>query len=544
MSLGRFKDIVMILLNYGFDDLVARLDLPGKEFAHKISKIEPGLTSYQRIRLALEKLGPTFIKLGQIMSVRSDFLPQPLIEELKKLQDEVEPVGFDAIREIVEKSLGKPLDDVFFLFEPEALAAASLSQVHRAVLKENRLVVAVKVQRPGIRSIIETDLNIMAAISQRLHERIEELRIYDIPEIVMLTRRVISRELDFRREARFMSIARSNLADSPGIYIPKAHIDMCTEHLLVMEYVEGKKLKDLDIQQLANSEILARDGLRASIKQILEDGFFHADPHPGNLLITRDNLLAILDWGMIGRLTESDRFELIDLIYAVIDRDSSRLVDVLFDITGGQFTADRRRLERDLLDVLDSHMAVPIKELHVGQMVMDVTSLLRNYQLQLPPNFFLMAKALLTAEGTAMLIHPGLNVISEMEPQVKRVSAQRFKPGYLWKKLQKAGSMMLTYRGQLPRKIVQIIEKIDRGDLNVRFEHQNLNGIQKTLENIFSRLTLGVIIASMIIGSSMVITTGVAPLFLGYPALGIFGYLISGVLGLWVVYNIIRSRKF
>jgi ubiquinone biosynthesis protein len=544
MSLGRFKDIVLILLNFGFDDLVERLDLPGKDFAHKISKISPGINSYQRIRLALEKLGPTFIKLGQIMSVRSDFLPKPLIDELKRLQDEVEPVGFEEIRKIVENSLGKSLNEVFVLFEPEAVAAASLSQVHRAVLRISREAVAVKVQRPKIRNTIETDLNIITAIAQRLHEKSEDLKIYDLPEIVTLTRRVIFRELDFRREARFMSIARKNLADSPGVYVPRAYIDLCTEHLLVMEYIQGEKLKDLDLNKLKDPKTIAGEGLRASIKQIIEDGFFHADPHPGNLLITQEGVLALLDWGMIGRLAESDRFELIDFVYSVIDKDSDRLVDVLLDITGGGFKADRRRLERDLLDILDSHMAVPIKQLHVGQLVMDITDLLRAYQLQLPPNFFLMAKALLTAEGTAMQIYPDLNVIPEIEPQIRRVAAQRLKPGYLWKKLQKMVSMLVTYRGQMPRKITQIIEKIDQGDLSMRFEHQNLSGIQKTLENIFSRLTLGIIIAAMIISSSLVITTGVPPLIFGYPALGIIGYIISAVLGFWVIYNIIRSRRF
>jgi ubiquinone biosynthesis protein len=300
-NLGRFKDIVVTLLKYGFDEVVTRLDVPGIELVKRISHAHPELGTYERIRLVLEDLGPTFIKFGQIMSLRPDLLPAPLLQELSKLQDEVPPVEFAEARQVVEESLGRPIEEVFRIFEPVPLAAASLAQVYRGVLKKEAWVVSVKVRRPGIRKMIETDLSILGAIAERLHERSDLLANYNLPELIKVIRRNLIRGIDFRQEARNMRIARS-FASGPGVHIPQVYDDYCSERLVVMEYVLGTKLKNMGEGALHDPEELARRGLRAAIKQILEDGFFHADPHPGNLLITPDEGLCFIDWGMVGRL--------------------------------------------------------------------------------------------------------------------------------------------------------------------------------------------------------------------------------------------------
>ncbi len=543
-NLGRFKDIVFTFIKYGFGGMVEHLDFPGKHEKKGSSYVDRRLGTYERFRMALEDLGPTFIKFGQIMSLRSDLLPKELVLELGKLQDEVAPVDFSSVRKVVEENIRCSMEDLFILFEEKPIAAASLSQVHRAVLKESRQAVAVKVQRPNIRNIIETDLNILETIADQIHERLTEYKIYDFPGLVRLTRRNIQRELNFSREARYMTIARASLEGMKGVYIPRAFIDLCTPSLLIMELIEGSKLKELDLKNLENPEPLARRGLKVTIKQILEDGFFHADPHPGNLLITKDHVLCILDWGMVGRLTEGERFDLIDFLYAIVDQDSKRLVDALLVIARAEVDIDHRRLERDLMDILDSYLSTPLKNLNLGSLILEITDLLREYRLRLPPDLFVMLKALITAEGTARMIYPELDVISQAEPFLRKAAAKRFSPGFLMKKFQNAISGILTYRGNLNRRFVQIIEKVDRGELNIRFEHKNLGGLRNTLENISSRLTFGIIIAAMIIGSSMIITTGVKPLLFGFPAFGMIGYIISAVAGLWLIYNIIKTRRY
>lgn len=542
-SLNRFREVTTTLLRYGFDDLVQRLDLPGKTIAQKITHVAPDTDVYARIRLAIEELGPTFIKFGQIMSLRSDILPRRLTREFFKLQDEVPPERFEDIRPVLEKNLQQPLDRFFVLFDEEPVAAASLSQVHRGTLREGSRMVAVKVQRPGIRRKIETDLNILAFIAERLHANLEDLRMYELPDLVRLVRRSLRRETDFSAEARYMRIARARMTEFNGIYIPEPLTEHCTEQLLVMEYVEGRKLKDLEAGQLLDPAATARLGLEVAVKQILEDGFFHADPHPGNLLIGPQDTIYLLDWGMVGRLTQEDRFELIDMLGAMVQRDGQKLVEAIRLITTGNRNFDPRALERDILDILDHHFAVPVSELNVGRMLMDTTDLLRQYRLKIPPDLFIMIKGLITAEGTVRQIDPQINFAAELQAHMRRLTTLRYGPGIIWRSLRSGLSRFVAAPGKLPQRMLEIVEKLEKGDLNIRFQHANLSGFRATLEEIFSRLSLAVIIAAMIIGSSMVITTGVRPLLFGYPAFGIIGYVISGMLGIWLIIDILRSRR-
>ncbi len=543
-SLGRFKEIILTLVRYGFSDLVQRLALPGTASVEKITHVESELSTYERIRKVLEDLGPTFIKFGQIMSLRPDLLPQPLIKELRRLQDDVTVLPFSDMEKVIEESLGGPVRDFFRILDPEPVAAASLSQVYRGVLQEGGHLVAVKVQRPGIRRKMERDLDILKAVVVRLHERLEELRAYDLPDLLKLVREHLLRELDFRIEFRYMKIARSYAAEDGEIYIPEVYGDFSTRHLLVMEYVQGERLGELDRTQLAGAEDLAKRGLRTALKQILDDGFFHADPHPGNILITPGERLCLLDWGMVGRLTQSARNELIHLIHAVVERDTERVLDTLLTIAKTETSVDRRAIEMALLDIIDSHLAAPLREMRIGQLLLDITSLLREHRLRLPPDLGIVTKALITAEGSARIIYPDLNVVAEAEPYVKELALGQYKPSALWHTLHTKMTQILAFQGRVPRLLAQIADKVDQGKLSIRFEHENLEGFNRSFGNSFNRLTMGIIVAALIIGSSMIITTGVGPLLFGFPALGVIGYLISACIGLWLVISIIRTRRY
>jgi ubiquinone biosynthesis protein len=543
-KLVRFKEIVMTLLKYGFDDMVQRLDFPGMGIIKKIRQNEEGMETYERIRCILEELGPTFIKFGQIMSLRPDLLPSALLQELSKLQDEVAPVDLDQIRTVVERGMGREIEDIFSMFDAEPLAAASLSQVHRGVLRREGHIVCIKVQRPGIRPKIEADLNILEAIADRLHERSDDLRTYDLPNLVRVTRRNLLNEIDFTREARNMKIARTYAADSSDIYIPEVYDNYCSEEVLVTEYIHGAKIKEEDISLLGDPMSLASQGLNSAIKQILEDGFFHADPHPGNLLISQQRGLSLVDWGMVGRLTERDRYEMIDLIKAIVEKNSRSMLHALLRIASGDQEIDERALERELIDILDSYYAVPIKDVNVGQLLLAVTELLRTYHLRLPPDLVIMVKALVTAEGTARQIYPDLNVISEAEGYVKKLAAERYNAETLWQNIRSALSHIFSLQYEIPRRYVKIADKLEHGRLSIRFRHENLGGLKKTLENISNRLAFSIIIGALIIGSSLIITTGTSPLFFGLPVLGIIGYMISSLLGLWLIFNMIRTKKY
>lgn len=546
-SLGRFKDIIIIFFKYGFGDLVERLDLPVGENAKETRRANPDLGTYERIRMALEELGPTFVKFGQIMSVRPDLLPAQLIRELSRLQDEVAPIDFPSVQNIIEKNLERPLAEVFPVFDKEPLAAASLSQVHRAMLDKEGPVVAVKVQRPGLRYRIERDFDIITVIADRIQNRFEELAVYDLPGLVRLCRYILTRELDFTKEARYMRIARSHASLKAEIYVPMVYGDYCAKELLVTEFIHGKKLKEIDLSVLPNAEILAKKGLRAGIKQILEDGFFHADPHPGNILITGENEICMVDWGMVGRLTVGERYELIDLIHSVVEKDSERLTEAVIKIAvrkENELDIDRRSMEKDLLDILDLYFSIPIKELNLGQMLLDITQTMKKHRLIIPTDLAIMIKSLVTLEGIARHIYPDLDVIAEARPYVRNIMAQRFTPKLLWEKVFLTFSHILAIQGEIPKRLDHIVRKLEEGDLSIRFEHENLDELRYTLENISNRLTFGIIIGAIVIGSSMIITTGVPPLLFGYPALGVIGYLVSGILGLWLVFNIIRRRRY
>jgi ubiquinone biosynthesis protein len=543
-KLGRFKEIVMTLMKYGFDDMVQRLDFPGMAMIKKIRAKGQEIGTYERIRLILEELGPTFVKFGQIMSLRPDLIPPALLQELSKLQDEVAPVDLDQIRNVVEKGMDRKIENVFSMFDADPFAAASLSQVHRGVLRKEGHIVCIKVQRPGIRPKIEVDLDILEAIADRLHERSDDLKPYDLPNLVRVTRRNLLNEIDFTREARNMKIARTYAADSSDVYIPEVYDDYCSEEVLVTEYIHGAKIKETDIHLLGDPMSLARQGLNAAIKQILEDGFFHADPHPGNLLISHDKGLTLVDWGMVGRLTQRDRYELIDLIKAIVEKNSRAMLHALLRISSGEQEIDERALERELMDMLDSYYAVPIKDVNIGQLLLAITELLRTYRLRLPPDLVIMVKALVTAEGTARQIYPDLNVISEAEAHVRKLASERYKAETLLRNIRSTLSHIFSLRWEIPGKFLKIADKLEHGELSIRFRHENLEGLKKTLENISNRLAFSIIIGALIIGSSLIITTGTGPLFFGLPALGIIGYLISSLLGLWLIVNIIRTKKY
>jgi ubiquinone biosynthesis protein len=512
---------------------------------NKTRVVLPEMSTWERLRHAMEDLGPTFVKFGQILSLRGDLLPGDLINELEKLQDSVAPVPLDEIMGVLKKALGKPLDEIFSLIEEEPLAAGSLAQVHRAVLKEENLPVALKIRRPDIVKTVEIDLQILEGAAPHLSEHLEFARTYDFVNLVKELKRALLRELNFTLEARNMQIISQNMAGEKDVIIPEVYEFWTRPSVLTMDLIDGVKLKDLNPEKIEENEQLAQTGLRVVVKQVLENGFFHADPHPGNFLVVEDKQLCLIDWGVVGILPSETRYELVELISAIGDMEAEKVFDILVSLTAANVAQiNERLLLRDILEILHLYHSVPVGKLDLGQLLMDLNSMLRTHHIKLPSDLALMFKTMVTAEGTARRFYPELDVIAEIEPFVRRLGTERWKPSQVWRRLSRQLRFYFKLQSNLPGAIQRILQKIEQGDLNIKFRHENLGGLQKSLDNVSNRLSFSIILASLIIGSSMIITTGVKPLIFGYPAIGLVGYLISAFLGIIVVISIFRSRKF
>jgi ubiquinone biosynthesis protein len=544
-KLGRFRDIVGVLFKYGFDDVAERLQLPGTALIKKTRVALPEMNTWERLRHTLEDLGPTFVKFGQILSLRGDLLPADLIIEFEKLQDSVTPVSYEEIMGVLKKPLDKPLEDIFSVIEEEPLAAGSLAQVHRAVLKEEGFPVALKIRRPDIVRTVEIDLQILEGAAPYLSEHLEFARTYDFINLVKELKRALLRELNFTLEARNMQIVSQNMIGVKGVIIPEVYESWTRSSVLTMDLIEGIKLKDLQPENIEEREQLAQTGLRLVVKQVLENGFFHADPHPGNFLIVEDKELCLLDWGVVGILPSETRFELVELISAIVDMEAEKVFDLLISLTGANVSQiNERLLLRDILEILHLYHSVPIGKLDLGQLLMDLNNMLRTHHIKLPSDLALMFKTMVTVEGTARKLYPELDVIAEIEPFIRKLSSERWKPSQVWHRFARQLRLYFNLQSNLPGAIQRILQKIEQGELKIKFKHENLGGLQKSLDNVSNRLSFSIILASLIIGSSMIITTGVKPLLFGYPVIGLVGYLISAILGLVVVVSIFRGRKF
>lgn len=541
--MGRYKEIVTILWRYGFNEVVERLEFPGHHLLGRIHTQSSELDTGTRIRKAMEELGPAFIKIGQFLSMRHDIFPPAVLRELRKLQDEVPPTPFPAIREVLENSLGRPIPEVFSHFEEEPLAAASLAQVHRAVLLEQRQVVAVKVQRPNTLELVRKDLEILEIIARQINERVESLRVYNLPKLAQQIHRLMLKEIDFNREMRNMRIMRSILVE-PGFFVPAVFPDYSNSRVLTMELARGQKLKDIDLEKLADRHELARRGMSMVISQVLENGFFHADPHPGNFLIDKDGTISLLDWGMVGRLPAEMRYNMIDLVSSFVEKDTEEIVNIMLEFVSGAEKADKRSLQNEVMEVINLFHHLPLKEINLGLILNDTTRILREQGLVLSAEPAIMIKALVTVESTAQQICPDLNTIEEIKPFVSRLTEERYKFANLRRGFMRNLKYFFKIQRKLPGSILAITDKIEHDELAIRFRHERLEGLQHTLERITNRMILGLITASLFVTSGLIIFADIGPPLWGYPYLGMIGFLLAMALAIYLVISILRASKY
>lgn len=541
-DLARMKDIILVLLKYGFDELVDRLNVPGDFLVRRITKIQEDLSEPERVRMMLEELGTTFIKFGQMASMRPDLVSERFVLELVKLQDKVPPVEFSAIREQVESELGRDVNQLFLVFEEEPLASASIAQIHRAVLKDPYKEVVVKVQRPGIEKIVRADLEIMVMLARRIHERAPEYQTLNLPGLVADFKNGLLQELDFRREARNIMVFKQNFSDVPNVFAPGFSEDLSTKRVLTLDYIRGEKVYEFQGSEEQRRE-LARMVVDIAVKQVLEDGFFHGDPHSGNVLVVDGEKLCMMDWGRVGRVSRSTRNLLMELIEAVADHDEEALVETGLKIVEGDFIGNVNVLETGVLESLDSFYLNPGHQQSIGRFLLDLVEIFRKQQMRMPANMARMAIALLEAEGVARKLDPHLEIVEKIRPRIKKVMAERYEPKRLGKEVVKQSRNFVFDLARLPGRLSRLAERIGTEHFSLSLEHRGLSKFAKTLENASNRLAFAIVTGSLIIGSSMILVAEIRPLVYGYSFIGMLGYLFSAILGGWLVVDIIRKRK-
>ncbi|MBU4533686.1 MAG: AarF/UbiB family protein [Eubacteriales bacterium] len=538
-GLSRFKTICAILLKYGVRDKVEQYHLRDFGLVKRITGIEEGLSIYTRIRMVLEELGPTFIKFGQVASMRPDLVPAELMAELEQLQDAVPPEPFPEVVAKLEAEFGS-LDAVFSEFDTEPFAAASLSQVHRAVLRENGAVVAVKVRRPKAFSTIQADLKVLAYLASLLHERYHDLRVYNLPGLVGELKYSINNELDFLKEAANIKVFRAGLDPDALVTAPRVYDAYTTRKVLTMEFVEGQKVSQYEGDSLQRQK-LAQAGIDAQVRQIFQEGFFHADPHAGNVLITPSGKLCLLDWGMVGRLTPTMRRNMVDLLCAVTERDEEHLARIAIEAFDIKAVDSMLMLQRDIRELLDTFFATDQRQRSAGRFLLDFLTVFQQHNRSIPAQYAFMSKALLTMEGLGHQLHPEIDTVESLEPHLSQLARERFSRKEIVRKLKVQCSDSARLMEDLPYKAGRILDNLEKGEFNFRLE--GTQRFEKAVVKSTNRLTMGIVLGSFIMGSSMIISAKIPPLFQGHSALGVAGLAFSGFVGLWLILDIWRERK-
>jgi ubiquinone biosynthesis protein len=551
-DLPRLQEITTVFVRHGLGDLVRRIGVAGVlERAGQIMHWGEGAASLrlepaQRMRLAFEELGPTFIKLGQVLATRVDLLPPHWISEFEKLHAAVPPVPFEELVPALEQALGRSPFEVFRDLETTAHGAASIAQVHRARLADGTAVV-LKVRRPGIRAKIEADLRILGHVAELIESELPDARRYRPVEIAAEFSRSLEREMDFTIEARHVERFDANFAGDPHIVIPKVYPQWVSEALLVQEHVVGIPGTDHAAVDAAgfDKKVLMARGAECVLKMILIDGFFHADPHPGNVFYLPGNRIVMIDYGMVGRLSNQRRRQVIDLLAGMARLEEEPMLEVLID-WAGEAQVDEAQLITDVNELVFDYELMPLKDIRIGTLIRQFAAIVRRHSIVLPSDLTLMFKALVTFEGLGRQYDPDFQISEHLRPWLRRALRQRYHPREIIRRGRGAVGEFFSVIGSVPRDFARLLREARRGKVRVDLDLKRLDSFGRQLDRTLDRATVGILTASLVIGSSIVLTVRDGPSILGIPvlpAIGLLGYMLAFLNSLWIVFGIWRSGK-
>jgi ubiquinone biosynthesis protein len=553
-NVNRAKEIINVFLKYGFGRIIDQIHF--QRFIPLRTRMKTfgqwpalkGPTVPQRLRMAFSELGPTFIKLGQLLSARPDLITKPFADEFKKLQDEVPPFSAQEAKKIIEEETKRSVDKIFIAFDDTPLAAASIAQVHHATLLDGSEVI-IKVQRPDIQEQIDADIAILSTVANLLDRYVAESRFFNPRGIVEEFSRTIRKELNFAEEARNCERFRKNFQDSPDIYIPKVYGEFVTEKVLVMEKIRGVRIDDtagIESMGLDRSH-LAKKGVNAYFKQILEDGFFHADPHPGNIFVMSDGKIGLMDFGIVGRVSPELREIIANTLLALINKDFDKLVDQYIELGYVQEELDlgnfRKEFKADISDFLEPLYGLTLKELNFAEYVDTITHLSLKHNMKIPSDLLLINKAMLIVENICRELDPDFDFISAAEPYAAKLVKQRISPSWIYEKARKNAAEVAEFAVLFPKQMRQIIRKILRDDIHMKLTHIGLDKLIRDMDRSSNRIAFSMVVSAIILSSAIMHATGVGPKIFGMSVLANISFIVAFFLGIWLLISIIRSGR-
>ncbi len=535
-KLIRYKQIVEVLSHHQFGYIVDMLGL-SRFITSRLTKKKtiPGegeiANMWVRTRMVLEDLGGTYIKMGQMLSTRADILPPEMVVELEKLQDHVPHFPFDDVKRIIEKELGSPIDALFLSFDPVPFASASIGQVHKAMLTKGDKVV-VKIQRPEVQSSVKVDSEILLDAARFLEGR-KIFKAYHFVPVAQEIKDFLEGETDYLREAHNAERFRKSFIDDPTVYVPAIHWGHTTGKVLTMEKIEGTKIIEIERLQSQgfNVKEIARKGINAYMKQILAHGFFHADPHPGNLFVTAEGKIAFVDFGLVGEIDPELRGKLGDLFIAIVRKNLDGITEALSAIGSLPLQADRLRLKKELGVILDRYSELTVKDIRIGEVISEVMNLIYTYQVRIPSDFTLMIKTFATLEGLGKQLDPDFNIFEVAEPYARELVRERMMTRWWITDTYRGMQATLSEIRTLMRQITEAFKVVENGELKITHEHL---GLQKMV----NRISSSILAASLIVGSSWLLAS-----HSGTSLFGLIGFAGSAVLALWLLYSIFRSGR-
>ncbi len=544
--LKRYKDIAWLFMKYGRSDLVKQVGLEAALTREDEDGPAAELVTPKAEELAtdFEKMGPTFIKLAQLLSTRADLMPFPYLEALARLQDDVEPFSFAEVEEIVTSELGVRISKAFSDFDAAPIAAASLGQVHRASLRDGRQVV-VKVQRPGIREQIVKDLEVLSDIAEFLDGHTEIGKRYEFQRLLAEFQKSLMRELDYRQEAHHLEIFDNNLKDFDSIVVPLPIEDYTTSRVLTMEHISGKKITSLSplVWVDVDGIRLAEDLFRAYLKQILLDGFFHADPHPGNVFLTDDHRIALIDLGMVGYISLARQEEILKLLIAISSGNGDDTAEQTVRMGEEKMGFDEKKFRRLVADLVTEHVDASVSEIDAGRVVLEIQRIAGEVNFRLPPEFTMVAKMLLNLDQVVHTLDPAFDPNASIRRNAADMMQKRMMKSLSPANLFNAVMETKGFVEKLPARLNRFFDAVSGDEIKIKVDAIDETRLMEGLQKIANRITMGLVLAALIVGAAMLMRVETSFKILGYPGFAMIFFMIAAGGGVLLVVNILYTDE-